>query len=343
MEVLDIREKRKIDHIKGTLDNYYTYKDYFEDISLVPKASSVSDFNSIDLKTKLYGKSLGAPLLINGMTGGVRGLEKYNESFAKAAKNNNIAMAVGSQKAGVLNRDLIETYAVVRKENPSGLIFANLSALEDLDTMKRAVEMIEGDALQLHVNHGQELSMVEGDRDFRKLLLNVQKAVKEIKVPIIIKEVGSGISREAAREFANIGVSNFDTGGSGGTNFSLIEEKRQGYPEQVLSTIGIPTPVSIIEVRKEIPESFIFATGGIRNSVQVVKSLVLGADIAAMAGFFLKTYNDCGEEKLSLEINRIIEEVKKIFVVLGFSKLEDAKNGKYILKNEIKEWTDQII
>ncbi len=119
---MDIREKRKIDHIKGTLDNYYTCKDYFEDISLVPKASSVSDFNSIDLKTKLYGKFLSAPLLINGMTGGVRGFEKYNKSFAKAAKNNNIAMAVGSQKAGVVNKDLIETYAVVRKENPSGLI-----------------------------------------------------------------------------------------------------------------------------------------------------------------------------------------------------------------------------
>jgi isopentenyl-diphosphate delta-isomerase len=135
----------------------------------------------------------------------------------------------------------------------------------------------------------------------------------------------------------------FDTGGSGGTNFSLIEEKRQEYPEQILSTIGIPTPVSIIEVRKEIPESFIFATGGIRNSTQIVKSLVLGADIAAMAGFFLKTYNDYGEEKLFLEINRIIEEVKKIFVVLGFTKIEDAKNGKYILKNEIKEWIDQRV
>lgn len=339
---MDIREKRKLDHIKETLKSYDIFKDYFNDISLIPMSSSILDLNSVDLKLKLFGKTLKAPLLINAMTGGARGLEKYNQAFAWAAKENGIAMAVGSQKAGIINKERLKTYSIVRKNNPEGLIFSNLSALENIEDMKRAVEMIQADALQLHVNHSQELSMLEGDKNFSSLLKNIEIAVKEIKIPIIVKDVGSGISKESAKIFADLGVTNFDTGGFGGTNFSLIEERRNNSPK-ILSNIGIPTPASIIEIRKTLPKSTIFATGGIRNSNQIVKSLVIGGDISGIAGYFLKIFTDYDEQRLALEINRIIEEMKKIFVVLGFANLEDAKKGNYILKSEIKEWVDQRI
>lgn len=338
---MDIREKRKIEHLKISINSYDTYKNYFNDISLIPMSSSVTDLDKVDLKIKVFGKSINAPLLINAMTGGAKGLEKYNQAFAQVAKENNIAMAVGSQKAGILNKEMVKTYSIARKVNPDGLIFANLSALENIDDMKIAVEMIQADALQLHINHGQELSMSEGDRNFTHLLTNIEKAVKEINVPIIIKEVGTGISKESAKIFADIGVNNFDSGGFGGTNFPLIEEKRQNNHDSLLSTFGIPTPVSTIEIRKALPNSIIFASGGIRNSTQIVKSLVVGGDIAGIAAYFLKIYTDFDEKRLSLEINRIINEMKKIFVVLGFKDLQDAKSGKYILKNEIKEWIDQ--
>ncbi len=340
---LEIREKRKLDHIKETLNSYDVYKDYFKDISLIPMSASISDLSNIDLKLNLFGKTLDAPILINAMTGGALGLEKYNQAFARAAKENNIAMAVGSQKAGILNKKRINTYSIVRKINPKGLIFANLSALENIEDMKKAVDMIEADALQLHVNHGQELSMLEGDKNFSSLLKNIEKAIKEIEVPIIVKEVGTGISQESAKIFSGMGVKNFDAGGFGGTNFSLIEEKRKRKTPELLSNIGIPTPVSILEIKKVLPKSLVFASGGIRNSNQIVKSLVIGGDISGIAAYFLKVFMDSDEEKLSKEISSIIEEIKKIFVVLGFQNLEDAKKGKYILKNEIKEWVDQRI
>lgn len=340
---MDIREKRKLDHIKETLNSYDVYKDYFKDISLIPMSASTSNLENIDLKVSLFGKTLNAPILINAMTGGALGLEKYNQAFARAAKENKIAMAVGSQKAGILNKKMIKTYSIVRKINPEGLIFANLSALENVEDMKEAIYMIEADALQLHINHGQELSMLEGDRDFTSLLRNIEKAVRELEVPIIVKEVGSGISQESAKIFSDIGVKNFDAGGFGGTNFSLIEEKRKRNTPELLSNIGIPTPISILEIKKTLPSSLVFASGGIRNSSQIVKSLVIGGDISGIAAYFLKIFTDFDDKKLSLEITRIIEEMKKIFVVLGFQNLEDAKKGKYILKNEIKEWVDQRI
>jgi isopentenyl-diphosphate delta-isomerase len=341
---MDIREKRKIDHIKETIRAYDNNINYFRDISLIPMSSSTSDLNKIDLKIKLYGKNLDAPILINAMTGGAPGLEKYNEAFSVVARENNIAFAVGSQKAGLVNKELIKTYSVVRKVNPNGLIFANLSALENIENMERAVDMIQGDALQLHINHSQELSMAEGDRDFSMLLKNIENAVNKIKVPIILKEVGNGISKEAAKRFFEVGIRSFDVGGFGGTNFSHIEEQRKNENNPLLSDIGIPTPASVLEVKSVIDDdSVVFVTGGIRSSNDIVKSLILGGDIAGIAAYFLKKYIDFGGVILSEDIGKMITDIKKIFVVLGFNNLADAKNGKYILKNEIKEWIDQRI
>lgn len=341
---MDIREERKYDHIKESIKAYDDYKDFFGDIALIPLSSSISNLNKIDLNIKLYGKCLSAPLLINAMTGGAPGLEEYNESFALAAKNNNIALAVGSQKAGIVNKELVKTYSVVRKVNPNGLIFANLSALETIENMERSIDMIEADAIQLHINHGQELSMSEGDRDFSLLLKNLEKAVNKIKIPVIAKEVGTGISKEAAKKFAEVGIENFDIGGFGGTNFSYIEEQRQNNQLPLLSEFGIPTPASILEVKSVIHKnSIIFASGGIRNSINIVKALVLGGDIVGIAAYFLKNYINSGSKVLSENIADIILEMRKIFVVLDFETLEDAKKGKYILKNEIKEWIDQRI
>lgn len=341
---MDIREMRKIDHITETIKSYDNYKNFFDDIILIPISSSTSDLNKVDLNIKLYGKILNAPILINAMTGGAQGLEKYNEAFAWAAKENKIAMAVGSQKAGLINKELIKTYSVVRKVNPDGLIFANISAIESIENMKRSVEMIQADAIQLHINHGQELSMAEGDRDFSNILNNIEEAVKKLQVPVIVKEVGTGISKEAARKFAEIGVRNFDTGGFGGTNFPYIEEQRLGNSNPLLSEIGIPTPASIIEVKSVVDyNSIIFASGGIRTSMHIVKALLLGAHIAGLASYFLKKYTDFGEKFLSEDIAKMIMKIKKIFVVMNFQNLEDVKNGKIVLKNEIKEWIDQRI
>ena len=336
-----IRELRKHDHIKEALASYHIYKDYYEDISLIPLVSAAIDYNNINLGLELFGKKLAAPLLINAMTGGAPGLDKYNEAFARTAMENQIALALGSQKAGLENKEVLSSYKVVRKIYPKGLIFANISALESLDDMQRAIEMIEADAIQLHINPAQELSMPEGQRNFSFLMKNVEKAVKKIDLPIIIKETGTGLSKDSVKEFYQLGIRYFDTGAFGGSNFALIEERRKESPAALLSNIGIPAPMSILESRKAAPDAFIFAAGGLRTSLQLVKGLVLGADMLAIAGHFLKIYSQEGQIALSKRITEMTEEMKKIFLLLGFENLNEAKEGSYILKNEMKEWADQ--
>jgi isopentenyl-diphosphate Delta-isomerase len=338
-----IREKRKWDHIKKTIEAGNKRCDYFDDVLLLPDSSSTVSFDKTDLQCMFFNKKLSAPLLINAMTGGAKGLEKYNEAFAIAARENNIAMAVGSQKAGIINADLIDTYTIARKINPEGLLFANLSALENIETMKRAVSMIKADAIQLHVNHAQELSMEEGDRDFTELLKNVEKAVNGLDVPVIIKDVGTGLSKKAVETFKNIGVLHFDVGGYGGTNFPAIEENRMHKDRSALSDIGIPTPVSILEVRNAKPSGYVFAAGGIMDAAQIVKSIALGADAAAMAGALLLYHEKFGTELLSDKISDTIIEMKKIFIILGIRNLSECKQLDYVLKNEVREWVQQRI
>lgn len=183
--------------------------------------------------------------------------------------------------------------------------------------------------------------MAEGDRDFSLLLRNIEKAVKDLPVPVIVKEVGTGISRKAAGIFGEIGVVNFDAGGYGGTNFPKIEEKRQNADSSVLGEFGIPTPVSLIEIRNRIPEGILISSGGIRSSSQIVKSIVLGADIAASAAFFLKIFEEKGPEELVQKVAGLIAEIKKIMVVLGKKDLSELRTTEYILKNEVKEWIQQ--
>ncbi len=338
---MPVREKRKYDHIREALASYHIHKDYFEDIKLIPLVSAALDYSDIDLSLELFGKQLAAPLLINAMTGGAPGLEKYNEAFARAAMDNGIALAVGSQKAGLNKEEVVSSYKIVRQIYPKGLIFANLSALESTDDMQRAIEMIEADALQLHINPAQELSMPEGERNFSHLLKNIEKAVKKIDLPIIIKETGTGLSKEAVKDFYDLGIRYFDTGSYGGCNFALIEERRKGLQEALLSQIGMPGPMSILENRVAAPDAFIFASGGLRKSIQLVKGLVLGADMLGIASYFLKTYSEEGQPVLSAKIGEMLWEMKEIFLLLGFKNLEQAKTGAYILTNEMKEWADQ--
>ncbi len=341
--MVNIREQRKWDHVKKTIEAGSKRCHFYDDVVLLPDSSSLMSYERTDLGCRIFDKSLSAPLMINAMTGGAKGLERYNEAFAIAARENKIAMAVGSQKAGITNPELTDTYKIARKINPDGLLFANLSALESLETMKKAVSMIEADAIQLHVNHAQELSMQEGDRDFKEILKNIEKAVLHLDVPVIVKDVGTGLSRKSAFAFKHIGVSHFDVGGYGGTNFSEIEEKRMNKESSALSEIGIPTPISVMEVKSIEPPGYIFATGGITDAGQVIKSLLLGADVAAMAGFILMHYEQHGTDSLTEKIADMISEMKKIFVILGIKNLQESNAVEYVLKNEVREWVQQRI
>ena len=208
-----------------------------------------------------------------------------NEQLAYVAKHHNLAMAVGSQMAALKDESEAASYKVIRKVNPNGIFFANLGSEATIEQAERAVDMIEANALQIHLNVIQELTMPEGDRDFTGVLQRIEKIVLNSKVPIIVKEVGFGMSKETVQQLANVGVTAIDIGGQGGTNFAAVENERRQRMLSYFNNWGIQTATSIIEATSTNNNLF-YCIWGIQTALDVAKAIALGANTTAFAGYF---------------------------------------------------------
>ncbi len=252
----------------------------------------------VDLGVSLFGKRLQAPLLISSMTGGTPEAALLNRRLAEAAQESGIAMGLGSQRAAIEHPELAETFSVARQAAPRALLFANLGAVQlnygyGLAECRRAVEMIEADALILHLNPLQEALQPGGNTDFRHLADEIARVCAALEVPVIVKEVGWGISEGTARLLAECGVAAIDVAGAGGTSWSQVEMHRA--PDEFTRRLaaafvdwGIPTAESLICARRGAPGIPIFASGGLRDGVDLAKSLALGAALGGMAALFLR-------------------------------------------------------
>lgn len=340
---MDIRGKRKWQHLEHSLQ----IKDGplnpgFRDVALIHQALGTFDFKDIDTNISLFKKDLKFPLLINAMTGGAEGLEIFNKIFATVARECGVALAVGSQTAAIKNPSTRNTFKIVRDYNPQGLIFANVSALVSPQEALEAVEMIAADALQLHLNLAQELAMVEGDRAFKGTLENILKIKENVHAPIIVKEVGFGLSLETVTKFYNEGLRNFDVGGAGGTNFAAIEQKRNPqYTNPDLINWGIPTVVSLLETKSVAPDLNIFATGGLRTAKDILISLVLGATITGLATPILSRAEEMKEEILISYLEDLIREVKELMLLINAPNLREVKKSPVIITGYVGEWLKQ--
>lgn len=337
------RESRKTDHLNHALETVPgPLSAGWEDIIPIHQALTKYNLDQIDTSVDLFGKRMALPLIINAITGGADGLDKINQSLAVAARELNIGMAVGSQTAAVHKKELRYTYSVVRKTNPQGLIMANVSGLAGVDAALEAVEMIEADALQLHLNSVQELIMAEGDRDFRKMEENIARIASVSPVPVLVKEVGFGISRETALRLYNLGVKGIDTGGAGGTNFASIELARNpGSGLDYLRYWGIPAAISLLEVLNlKIPFNLV-ASGGITNTWEMFKALILGADAAGMAGSLLFTLVQEGEKAIIDRITRMQVELKNLMLLTGESGTRGLKRIPLTITGFTREWCEQ--
>lgn len=234
-----------------------------------------------------------------------------------------------------------ESYRVVRKENPRGIIFGNLGSEATIDQAKAAVDMIEADALQIHLNAVQELTMPEGDRDFRGALKRIENIVSHSGVPVVVKEVGFGINKETASMLASAGVTAIDIGGFGGTNFSRIENARRDRLLSFFDEWGIPTAVSIAEAASLEAGIDVIASGGIRTSHEIAKAIALGAGAAGMAGFFLKVLMKEGLEALTEEINNIHSELKMIMTALGAESIAGLQQSPIIISGRTHHWLNE--
>lgn len=337
------REQRKEEHLTLALSLGAGPKETgFADVDFVHQALSILASDEIDTSTEFLGKRLTAPLLIEAITGGTqRGLE-INKCFAQAAAKAGIAMAVGSQTVAIEDNTKIETFAVVREFNPDGVILANVGAGVSPAVALQAVEMIRADGLQLHLNTMQELVMEEGDRSFKEIKNNIAEIVKVSPVPVILKEVGFGMSRETVLELYSLGVKLVDVGGAGGTNFAVIENSRRAV---LLSNDwhhwGIPTVASILEAQDAKVPIFLVASGGIDNGIKAAKALALGAGLAGAATPFLRAiatgYDANG---LSDYIDTWIQELKMVMILVNAVSLAQLQQKPLVIRGRTREWLE---
>jgi len=333
------RSKRKWDHIHLALATGHERHAGFDDISFIHQSLPNSSLEQVNLNTKIGELFLSSPIFINAMTGG--GGERtfeINRNFAIAAKESGVAIAVGSQMSALRDSAERKTYEIVRKEYQNGIIIGNLGSEATVDEAKAAIEMLEANALQIHLNIVQELAMPEGDRDFRFALERIEKIVSNVDVPVIIKEVGFGMNRETVAKLQSVGISAVDIGGFGGTNFAKIENERRTNSLAFFNEWGIPTTVAIVEANETATGISVIASGGIQTSFDIAKSIALGADAAGMAGFFLKILMKEGIDALIKEIKMLHQELAIIMTALGAKNIFALQHVPLIISGKTHHW-----
>lgn len=334
--------KRKDEHISLSAKSRGKY-DFFKDIHMIYNSLPELNFYEIDTNWNFFNRNFDAPLIINAITGGSTEGKDINEALANAALRFNIPMAVGSQSIGLKDRSSIDSFTVVRKVNKKGFIMANISAGAAVNVASQVVEMIEADGLQLHLNVLQELVMQEGDRSFKGLLENIKEIALHVNVPVIVKEVGFGMTGETALKLNGTGIKAIDIGGFGGTNFAQIENMRRDEKvSEDLQLIGIPTTASLYDVvRKNLP-LHIISGGGIKNGIDIVKSLIMGAHGASIAYPLLGAFKDAGADGVHKELGKIIYELKVGMIAAGAGSVGELADKKIIITGQSLQWIKQM-
>jgi isopentenyl-diphosphate delta-isomerase len=328
--------RRKADHIRINLEENVQFPRRttgLERYAFVHQALPERDLDATDLSTTFLGRRLAAPLLISSMTGGTDEAESINLRLAAMAQAHGIAMGVGSQRAAIEQPDLACTYQV-RRVAPDSLLFANLGAIQlnygyGVDECRRAVEMIEADALILHLNVLQEAVQPEGNTNWSGLLAGIERVCRALPVPVIGKEVGWGISEQSARQLANAGVAALDVAGAGGTSWSEVEYHRAptAFHAQVARAFadwGLSTADSILAARRGAPDLPIIASGGLRDGIDVAKCIALGASLGGMAGPYLRAAAQ-SEEAVDETIRIVKTQLQIAMLCVGVGSVEALK------------------
>ena len=330
-------DKRKSEHIRINLEEDVRsgMTTGLERYHFTHEALPEMALTDVDLGLSLFGKHLRAPILISSMTGGTEEAGEINQRLAEAAQETGIAMGVGSQRAAIEDPKQTPTFETCRKAAPDAMLFANLGAVQlnygyGIDECRRAVDMIEADALILHLNPLQEAVQAGGDTNFAGLAKKIEQVCKKLEVPVIAKEVGWGISERTAKLLANCGVDAIDVAGAGGTSWSQVEMHRapDEFTRDLAATFvdwGISTTDSILNVKKVAPKMTIFASGGLKNGLDIAKTIALGATLGGMAGPFLKAAMDSTDEIVET-IGLLKSQIETVMFVTGSRRLDDLQN-----------------
>ena len=335
-------EERKREHVEISLNQKVSaHHNFWDDVRLIHNALPEINENEIDLSIELFGKKLAAPIVISAMTGGYTDGKLINEHLAATAEKFQLAMGVGSQRAALENQALEDTYAIINKYKIP-LKNANIGASQIvlwekkkiLENARKIVDMIDADILAVCLNFLQEVIQPEGEAHAKGCLKAIQMLSKEFDKPILVKESGAGISYQVAQQLHKTNIAGIDVGGAGGTSFAAVEYYRAKMKDdrynmregETFWDWGIPTPMSILEVRKVISPPFpVIATGGIRNGLDAAKALALGANAAGIAHTLLDAATK-NKESAFFEISAILRELRTTMFLVGADKIEALRN-----------------
>lgn len=335
-------QNRKNEHVSLS-ENFYNDDRHnsFNDIQFVHHSFPKIDVKDISLKTEFAGLTFDAPFFINAMTGGSEWTGKVNEKLARVAEATGLAIATGSVSAAMKIPEVEDSYKIVRKTHPNGLVFANLGAGHRLENAKRAVDLLQADAMQIHLNAPQEVVMPEGDREFRNWLSNIEEVVAGLDVPVIVKEVGFGMSRETIALLHSVGVKVVDVSGTGGTNFAQIENyRRRNEKFDDIEGWGQSTAVSLLEAKDVRRDMALISSGGIRKPIEIVKSLALGADAVGISSHFLHLVLREGVEETIEIVEAWKKEITRMMTLLGAQTVSDLHQTDLIISGNTRDWCD---
>ena len=336
---------RKKEHLELCITDKVSFKTKttgFEKYDFKHCAITEVDISKISFKCKFFGRKINHPFLISCMTGGTDEANNINAQLAKVAENIGIPIGVGSQRQALENEDFLNSFKVVRKNAPNVPILSNIGAAQvvqfkSIDTVQKIIDMVEANALVIHTNPLQELLQDEGENNFKGLLKKIKEIVKRIKIPVIVKEVGAGISYEAAKKLLDVGVKGIDVAGAGGTSWAGVEILRSKKREDhYFWDWGLPTAFCIKEVSKLKREYkfTLIGSGGIGNSLDAAKAFALGADFVASARPVLMKLNEGDAKGVEEFIKKLFNEIKQIMFLTGSKNLKELRNKK-LMKMEV--------
>lgn len=331
------RRERKDQHIENYLRSEFRSKTLLNNIYVEHNALSDINFDEIDTSIEFMGEKISMPIMVNAMTGGTEISEDINEDLSSICKKINIPLAVGSQSIALKDIEARKSFSLL-KDKKKLMKIGNLGWENNLENFEFSKDLIGASAMQAHLNIAQELVMDEGERDFSNNFKNLENISKNLSVPLIVKEVGFGMSKEVGKKLLDIGIKYIDVAGKGGTNFIEIEDMRifdKDYSE--FYSWGIPTAKSILDVRSLSDDFFLIASGGIRNSMDVCKSLIIGADMCAISGEIL-SFLLRGDYDYALKYLKELQTKIKIFMALvGVKNIEELKKVPYKITGRLKE------
>jgi len=345
-------KKRKADHIRISLDQRVQAREAttgFEDIYFIHRALPEINKQDIDLSTTVLGHKFSAPLIVGAITGGTLEATKINATIAEAVEELGLGMGVGSQRAAIEDKKLEKTFAITRKKAPTAFLIANIGGVQlvngyGIREVKKTIEMIDADAIAVHLNPLQEAAQPEGQTNFKGVLEKIDELAKELDKPIIAKETGAGIAAEEAKKLEVAGTKAIDVSGVGGTSFAAVEYyrakgQRNGF-QRMLGDVfwdwGIPTAISVAEVSQTVKIPVI-ASGGIRNGLDVAKALALGASLTSISQPALQTAVK-GVKETEEMLSILIEELRNAMFLAGAESAQHLRKIPIVVTGKTAEW-----